>query len=387
MPIYDYSARNRAGVVTRGTIEAESDAEAVAQLREQGLWVTHLRSRGAGAPATGVSPLAIWWTGVSLKDQAVFFRQLSALVNAGMPLARALMLLKQQTANRRLGRIVADLLAHVQAGGNLSDAFRRHPAVFRPLTISLLEAGEAGGLLDQVLGRLADYLEREHELRQSLRWRTLWTKLQIAALILVPPLPLLVLEGVGAYLRAVAAVVLPVALVLGVIWVVVRFLLQFAAFRAGWDTVKLVLPIVGKSARQFAEAKLFRAMAMLYGAGVPVGRTLRLSADASDNAAIGAAVRRQAARVEQGEPLTAALQATGLFSPTVLGMVATGEQAGDLETMLTKVADYQEQEAETRTRQLVIALPVVLLAIMAVIVATMLARFYLGFYGGLMAEE
>jgi type II secretory pathway component PulF len=305
------------------------------------------------------------------------------MVNAGMPLARCLSLLAQQTSSSRLRRITADLFAQVQSGGPLSEAFRRHPAVFRPLQVAMIEAGEAGGFLDRMLFRIAEYLEREYEIRQQLKRRTLYPKLLIVGSILIPPAPILVLQGLGAYLKAVAAGTLPWLVAFVVLWFLFRLLLQFAGFRALYDRVKLALPIAGTMARQGAVGKLFRALAALYGAGVPVARGMRLAAAACDNHVIGQAVLRQTPRVEHGEPMSRALAGTGLLPPMVLGMVATGEESGDMETMLTKVADYQEREAEHRMGQVAIVLPVVIYLAVAVMVASQIIEAYGGYARGL----
>src|SRR5439155_10673438 len=153
------------------------------------------------------------------------------------------------------------------------------------------------------------------------------------------------------------------------LWILFRLLFQIPAFRALYDGIKLAIPVLGKNVRQFAIGKFCRSLAALYGSGLPVGRALRTSADACDNYLIARAVHRQSPRVERGEPLSAVLAGTGLFSPIVLGMVATGEHAGDMEGMLTKVADYQEREAEHSTRQLVVVLSVVIYLAVAALVA------------------
>jgi type II secretory pathway component PulF len=389
MPTYRYTARNEAGSITRGQLEAESSSGAAAQLRQQGLWVTGLDVvGGAGEASTteqGGSLLDIWWTGVSLKELAIFFRQFRTMVNAGMPLSRCLSILQSQTRNRRLQAVIQDLGAQVQSGGRLSEAFRRHPAIFRPLQIAMIEAAEAGGMLDRVLSRLADYLEREYEIRQDLRRRTLYPKIVVVASVFLPPLKYLIFDGVQAYLRATVGQVLPILLLLFGCWFAGRLLLQIPAIRALYDTIK-VAPVVGGIPRQFAVGKLFRSLAALYGAGLPVGRALRVAAGTCDNWYIGHRVERETPRVERGEPLSSALAATGLFSPMVLGMVATGEQSGNMETMLGKVADYQEQEAEHKSRQAIVWFGVAALIAVAIYVAIFVGSFYVRHYSEILSE-
>jgi type II secretory pathway component PulF len=391
MATFRYTARNQAGSVTRGQLEAESSSVAAAQLRQQGLWVTGLDPVGgerasAAARAPRGSLLDSFWTGVSLQEQAVFFRQFGTMVNAGMPLSRALSILGSQTRNRRLREVIDDLAGQAQAGGKLSEAFARHPSIFRRFQVAMVEAAEAGGMLDQILTRLADYLEREHEIRREISRRTLYPKILIVSSIFIPPIKFLIFDGLPAYLRATVGQVLPLLLALFGCGVLGRVLLRNATVRSFYDTVKVSSPFLGSIPRQFAVGKLFRSLSALYGAGLPVGRALRVSADACDNEFIARRVEQETPRVERGEPLSVALGSTRLFTPMVLGMVATGEQSGDMEGMLRKVADYQEQEAEHKTRQAVVFLGVATLLGVATYMAIMIARFWLGYYSGIMAE-
>jgi type II secretory pathway component PulF len=229
-----------------------------------------------------------------------------------------------------------------------------------------------------MLTRTADYLEREYAIRLQIKQRTLYPKLLLVAAIFIPALPTLLFQGAVAYLRETVGTVVPWLLIGIALWILLRFLSQIQAFRALYDAVKLLIPGLGAIVRRFSVGKFCRSLAALYGAGVPVPRAMRTSADACDNAAISGAVYRQTPRVERGEPLSAALAATGLFSPVVLGMVTTGEQSGDMEGMLQKVADYQEQEAEHSTRQLVVVLGVVVYLAIALFVASKIV----GFWGG-----
>jgi type IV pilus assembly protein PilC len=402
MPTYEYTARDQQGNPARGTVEATSNSVAAAHLRAQGLWVTGLRAVGQSRETARTAPgeatmtlgaeasprgslLDAWWTGVSLKELAIFFRQFGTMVNAGMPLYRSLTILGSQTSNRRLQQVIGDLAAQVQAGGKLSEAFRRHPALFRPVQIAMIEAAEAGGLLDRMLNRIADYLEREYEIRLEIKRRTLYPKLLLAAAVFIPPIHLLIFNGVVPYLQATVGRIALLVVLVAALWLLFRLLFQIPAFRALYDAIKLAIPGLGKVVRQFAVGKFTRSLAALYGAGLPVTRALRVSADACDNYLIARAVHRQSPRVERGEPMSAVLAGTGLFSPIVLGMVATGEHAGDMEGMLNKVADYQEREAEHSTRQLVVVLGVVVYLAVALLVASQIVSFYGGYARGISA--
>jgi type IV pilus assembly protein PilC len=381
MPTFQYTAKDTTGQTLRGVLEAETNSVAVAKLREQGLWVTQLQTQGAArsdAPAGSsrgglLDPI---WTGVSLRDLGFFFRQFATLVDAGMPLSQALTTLSQQAPNARLRRTVADMAAQVQRGTQLSTAMRAHPWIFSSLQVHMVEAGEAGGLLDRMMIRIADYLEREYEVRQKIKQRTLYPKLVLVAAIFIPKLPILVLVGLLPYLRATLFTLLPVAAALLVIWAAFRLAFQWPAFRYFYDTVKLNLPVVGGLIRKQITGRFVRGLAALYGAGLPVGRAMSWAADM---------VLRQVPRVERGESLTAALTATGFFSPAALGMMATGEQSGNVDGILRKLADYQEAEADHATHQMVTIGSTLFYLAVCIYVGMQVISFYSGYAKGISA--
>jgi type IV pilus assembly protein PilC len=390
MPTFEYTAKDTAGQTRRGVLEAETNSIAVAQLREQGLWVTQLQSQSATkavAPAVGLrerltDPI---WTGVSLRDLGFFFRQFATLIDAGMPLSQALSTLSQQAPNERLRRTVADMGMQVQYGTQLSVAMRRHPWVISTLQIRMIEAAEAGGLLDRMMLRIADYLEREYEIRQKIKQRTLYPKLVLFAAIFIPKLPILVLSGFGPYLQATLFTLIPLALFVLGIWAAFRLAFQWPAFRYLYDTVKLNLPVVGGLIRKQITGRFVRGLAALYGAGLPVGRAMGWAAEACGNPRVADMILRQVPRVERGESLTQALGATGFFSPAALGMVATGEQSGNVDGILNKLADYQEAEAAHATQQMVTVGSTLFYLAVCIYVALQVISFYGGYARGISA--
>src|SRR5438445_6102506 len=242
MPTYQYTAKDHTGQTRSGVLEAETNRVAVARLREQGLWVTQLHARGGtvAAPRGGprmrlIEPL---WSGVSLRDLAFFFRQFATLIDSGVPLYQGLSSLALQAPNARLRRIVADVAAQVQNGSQLSVAMGRYPWVFSPLQLRMIEAGEAGGLLDRMMLRIADYLEREYEIRQKIKERTLYPKIVLIAAIFIPQLKLLIFDGLMPYLHATVFAVMPIVLAVLTIWALFRLGFQWPPFRYFYATVK-----------------------------------------------------------------------------------------------------------------------------------------------------
>jgi type IV pilus assembly protein PilC len=387
MPTYQYIAKDNTGQTRSGVLDADTNSVAVAKLREQGLWVTRLQARGAAVEKTGggrrprlLDPI---WSGVSLRDLAFFFRQFATMVDSGITLSQSLSTLALQAPNARLRQIVNEMAAHVQGGGQLSAAMRRYPAVFSSLQVHMIEAAEAGGLLDRMMLRIADYLEREYEIRQKIKQRTLYPKIVLVCAIFIPKIAVLIFGGVLAYLQQTLFTVLPLLLGILAIWVGFRLAFQWPAFRYAYDTVKLNLPVIGGLIRKQVTGRFARGLAALYGAGLPVGQAMQWAAEACGNPRVADMVRRQVPRVERGESLTEALTATGFFSPVALGMVATGEQAGSVDNMLHKLADYQEAEADHATIQLVVIGGTLLYLVAALFVAIQVINFYGGYARGI----
>jgi type IV pilus assembly protein PilC len=384
MPTYQYTAKDNTGQTRSGVLEAETNSVAVAQLRDQGLWVTQLQARGglttAASAQAGPRPSLIepLWTGVSLQDLAFFFRQFATLIDAGVPLSQGLGSLSLQAPNPKLRRIVADIALQVQNGSQLSVAMGRYPWIFSSLQLRMIEAGEAGGLLDRMMLRIADYLEREYEIRQKIKQRTLYPKLVFAVAILLPPLVIWLFPAAAQFLPSLLPTVLRLALCAAVIWALFRLGFQWPPFRYFYDTVKLNLPVLGGLIRKQVTGRFARGLAALYGAGLPVSRAMSWAADACGNPRVADMIHRQVPRIERGDSLTDSLAATGFFSPVALGMVATGEQAGNVDGMLHKLADFQEAEADHASHQMVI----IGSTLFYLLIALFVAAFVISFYGG-----
>jgi type IV pilus assembly protein PilC len=389
MPTYQYTAKDNTGQTRSGVLEAETNSVAVAQLRDQGLWVTQLQARGGvttpASAQSGPRPSLIdpLWTGVSLQDLAFFFRQFATLIDAGVPLSQGLSSLSLQAPNPKLRRIVADIALQVQNGSQLSAAMGRYPWIFSSLQLRMIEAGEAGGLLDRMMLRIADYLEREYEIRQKIKQRTLYPKIVLVAAIFIPQIKLLIFDGLMAYLHATVFAVLPIVLWALAIWALFRLGFQWPPFRYLYDTVKLNLPVVGGLIRKQVTGRFARGLAALYGAGLPVSRAMAWAADACGNPRVADMIQRQAPRIERGDSLTDSLAATGFFSPVALGMVATGEQAGNVDGMLHKLADFQEAEADHASHQMVIIGSTLFYLLIALFVAATVISFYGGYARGI----
>ncbi len=393
MPVYTYTARDQRGTVSRGSLEAESNQNAVAQLREQGLWVTDLRVGGTrarpegsgGVPARDTSVAKRIVSGVSPLDASMFYRQLATLLHSGVGIFNALEMLSQpgQMPNNRLRQVVVALAQRALQGGTLSDVMERYPWLFDSLQVRLVQAGEAGGFLPDIFRRLADYLEREHELRQDIRKKTLYPKLVLFVFLLV--LPIRIPLTLAGYLGDLTWELLWVV-GLGVpLWFSARLFLTSQAGQHFADQVKLAIPVTGKLVRKLAVSRFARSLAALYGAGVPINTAARMAGETSGNYTLEQAIARIVPALEKGSSLAVCLEATHFFPPIFMGMVHTGETTGNLDTMLDKAAQIYEQEATHATTQLVVTLGVVVLIGMAILVAIKVIGFYTGMLGGIVS--
>ena len=392
MPTFTYTARDRTGNVTSGTVDADSNSLAAAHLREQGLWVTDLRTSGGMRRETPAPGGAVdrsvskrMWNPVSLRDLALFYRQLQTLLHSGMSLYQSLDTLSNpaQTPNAPLRRVTAEIARNVLEGRRVSEAMARYPWLFDKMQVRMVEAGEAGGMLVEILRRLADYVERAYELRLEIKRKTLYPKLLLAALLFIPPIPTLVFHGPIAYLAEVFGIIGWVLLFGIPLMFAMRVFLSTEAGRAGYDRVKLAIPVIGPLVRKIAVARFARTLAALYGAGVPIASALGMAGEACGNAVLERQSRMMVPALERGTSIAQALSASGFFPPMVTGMVSTGETSGNLDTMLDKAADFYENEAMHATVQIVVILGVLLLLIMAIMIAIKVIGFYSGLYGSI----
>lgn len=384
MPVYVYTAKDQTGAASTGSVEADTDSNAVARLREQGLWVTDLRESGRRVSAPSSAPRDSLGhrlkSPVPPKDLSLFYRQLHTLLNSGVAIYQSLEMLSRptQTPNAPLRNAVQFLSRHVLGGGRLSEGMARYPRIFDRMQVRMVEAGEAGGLLVSIFQRLSDYLEREHAIRSEVNRKTLYPKIVLGLLVLVLPIGFPVtlagyLQGLGAILLWIFGLGIP-------LWLVLRLFLTSRGGRETWDQVKLALPVVGKLIRKMAVARFARSFAALYGAGVPIAAALAMSGEAAGNYSLEQLTLRMVPALERGVSISQALEASRFFPPMFLGMVATGESSGNLDGMLEKAADFYDEESSHAVQQLVVILGVVLLLAVAVLVAFKIFSFYAGLF-------
>lgn len=289
-----------------------------------------------------------------LSEQILFYRQMATLVSAGIPLIQALRLREERAPNGRLKTILVETLRHLESGGSLSAAFARHPETFSPLQVAVLHAGEAGGVLDESLSRIADYLEAEQRLRRFINRQMTYTKILFVIAQFVIPAFFGFVSG-ASVLNVIWGALLPLlCLIVGVCLAfgAARTLMARFTEAAGvYEQVMWALPGIGRISRSFALCRFGRAVGTLYAAGVPLQQALRFSGSASGSRLVTRAAEEMAGYAARGVSLGEACRATAFFPERTADMMTTGAESGSVDTMMLKMADYLAAEAETQARQ------------------------------------
>lgn len=365
---FRYRGRDRVGNPVSGVLEAASETLAVKRLRDMGYYISQLEAERERWQLGG---LFSQQPRVGLRDLALFTRQLAVVLKSGLNLATALGALEKQTENARLRSIIATLRGDVESGMSFASALQQHGSVFRPTYVNSVMAGETGGDLDGVLARLASSLERDLELTQKVK-SAMYYPIAVAciAVLLIGgilvfvlptftaifaesgmplPLPTRMVIGLSVGLKKYALLILIVlaALVIGA-----GRLLRRPDVRRSLDELKPKLPVVGKLVRQMIVARFSRTFATLLGAGVPLLEALRIAGEVVGNVVVQEEIATVAEGVKRGENLAVPLSRIRTFPPLLSQMVAIGEEAGSVETMLTRIADMYDLEVDQTVRGL-----------------------------------
>lgn len=394
MPTYVYTGRNGAGVPVRGVMTAESEAAATALLREQGLFITSLRPRTRWALAGRRRRQP------GLEEVAAFTYHLAGLASSGIPLLRGLEVAREQEEDGTLRDIIADLRDSIEAGQSMSAAMSRHPKVFSPAYIGVVRSGEVGGVLDQALLRLTDYLDREVALRQKISSMTVYPAfvLVLAAVVVaifgifVIPAFEKIYRSAGAPLPLPTAVLVEFSRLLREYWMVGLIAAAAAAWilvqtgtwtRLGAAGVRLLcrIPRVGTVVHLVQVNRFLRTFSATYASGVPVMLALDITAGSVSEPEVAAAANYLKEKISSGQRLSEAMRAVALFPPMVHRMTAMGEETGRLDELLRRICDLLDREIDFSTKRLVtMAEPLLTLALGGVIALILLAL-YLPIFG------
>jgi len=392
MATYVFKATDIAGVPARGEVDANSKQDVAEQLQERGLVVIDIAHKYRSKELN-----IELFSRVKASDLAVATRQLSTMVSSGMTILRALYVLETQTDSKKLKEAFIAVRRDVEAGLLLSDALERHPKVFSPLYVSMVRAGETGGVLDECLLRVADQLEKDASLRRQVRAATIYPTLVICVAIIVLlalvafliPVFENVFKQFGGKLPALSQFMVDFShlvddqwylLIGGVAAVVVAFLYfkRSEWGRPHWDAFKLRVPMkIGDVVQKVCIARWSRTFASLVSAGVPIMQAIEITGKTAGNAVIEASMASVIASVKAGGTISAPLKESKVFPPMVSHMVGVGEETGALDAMLSKVADFYEDEVAAAVKALTSILEPLMIIIVGSIVGVIVISMYL----------
>ena len=390
MPSYAWKGRNRAGSVQEGALVADSKEIALAQLRRQNIVVTGIRERGKEISLSKVGRK------VPPKILAVFTRQFSVMIDAGLPLVQCLEILALQQEHKNFQKILLQVRQDVEAGSTLADAMRRHPKAFDNLYVNMIAAGEAGGILDTILQRLSVYIEKAVKLRSQVRSAMIYPVAVIfiaaivVAVILLKVIPTFaaLFTSLGAELPLPTRVVIAASNFLARYFIFVVIAIAAMAYmvrryyrtyrgRRVIDGLLLKAPILGTILRKISVARFCRTLATLTSSGVPILESLDITARTAGNAIVEDAILETRKSVEGGKTIVEPLKDSNVFPNMVVQMIGVGEQTGALDAMLNKIADFYEDEVDVAVQGLVKLMEPVMIFILGVIIGGIVIAMYL----------
>ena len=390
MPIFAYTARETAsGREIHNTVEALSEQAAIAALLNRNLLVVEIKEKMAKRGQTKGGR-------VQLADLVVFTRQLATMIDAGIAIVQSLQALADQTPNKVMRDTIKDVCSRVEAGESFSEALIRHPKAFNRLYVSMVGAGEKGGLLAEILARLATYLENTERLRKKVKTALMYPSvvtvvaIVITIFLLVRVIPTFkeVYSGFGAALPG------PTEFMIGLSELVQHYLIYLVVLagfgvwgwlyfiktkpgREFWDTQRIKLPVFGAIAHKICLARFTRTLASLIRSGVPILEVLQIVSQTVGNTVMEKAIKTAATDIERGEGISAALGKHPVFPTMIIRMLSAGEQTGNIDTMLERVADFLDEEIETTLSGLMSLIEPLLIVFLGIVIGGMVICMFL----------
>ena len=391
MPVFTYKGTNRSGSSVAGEMTANSKTELQSLLRRQQITPTRVSEKGKefNLPTFG--------GGVKAKELAIFTRQFSVMIDAGLPLVQCLEILASQQENKTFQKVLTGTRSAVEGGSNLSTAMKQYPKVFDPLYSNMVEAGETGGILDTILQRLSTYIEKNVKLKAAVKSALIYPigVLSIAGAVItlllwkVVPIFATLFAGLGVDLPLPTKIVIALSHFVGSIFGLLIFVSLVAAIfglkiwygtpggRFVLDTIVLKLPVLGILMRKIAVARFTRTLGTLIASGVPILEGLDITAKTSGNAVVERALNQVRKSLEEGKSLTEPLKESEVFPGMVTQMIAVGEQTGAMDAMLQKIADFYEDEVDVAVKDLLTALEPIMIVFLGLVVGGVVISMYL----------
>ncbi len=397
MPTYVFKGRNRMGEVIVGERVADSRDVLRQLLRREQVMLTSVKEKGR---EIAVPKLGGRGKKVKAKDLAIFTRQFSVMIDAGLPLVQCLEILAQQQESKSFQMVLTQTRQDVEEGSTLAAAMARHPKVIDHLFVNMIEAGEAGGILDLILQRLSTYIEKIVKLRRDVISAMIYPSavvviavavVAVIMIFVIPsfqniftgllgpgellPLPTRIVVGISDFLAGIGGLVILGAIVAAVL--AVRFYYKTPKGHRQIDSLLLKVPIIGGILRKIAVARFSRTLSTLLSSGVPILQSLEITARTAGNVILEEAINKVRAGVERGESVVEPLRATDVFPNMVSQMIGIGEQTGALDAMLGKIADFYEQEVDAAIASLLTLIEPVMIGFLGVTIGSIVIAMYL----------
>lgn len=393
---FEYAVRDKSGKIVKGRVEAPTQAAVANRLREMGMAAVSISEVSTSGLNSEINIPGFGNNKISLKDLAIMARQLATMINAGLSLLRALAILTDQTESKPLAKVLGQVRNDVEVGVAFSVALGKHPAVFPPLMINMVKAGEVGGFLDEVLLSVASNFEAEVALRGKIKSAMTYPVIVFIVAILATTGMLLFIvpvfagmfESLGGELPWATKILVTLSNI--VKWTAIPTVVAIVVFAVWWgkhkndrgirermDPWKLRVPVFGPLFRKIAVARFTRNFGTMIRSGVPILQALDIVGETSGNLVIERAAKAVQESVRRGESLTGPLSQHPVFPPMVVQMMAVGEDTGALDTMLGKVADFYDQEVEATTDQLTSLIEPLMIVVIGTIIGSMVIALYM----------
>jgi type IV pilus assembly protein PilC len=391
---YKYTVRDKMGKAVTGTLEGDTRDAVSAKLRSLGYMIVSLDENvdllgGLGSIKIGGH--------VKAKDLTIFARQFSTMIDAGLSLTKCLSILAQQTESEMLRDVIAQVGRDVEAGQSLSDSMGKHGKVFPPIFVNMVRAGETGGVLDDVLRRVADFFENDAALKAKIKSAMTYPAamgglvliILIAMMVFVVPVFQKMFADMGGQLPFMTQILVNISegahswpglitlVVIGGGIVLFRWWKGTAAGLLMWDAIKLNMPVVGPLVRKMSLARFTRTFGTLVSAGVPILSALDIVANTAGNEVVSNAVKKMRSAVKEGETIAKPLSESPVFPSMLVQMIAVGEETGALDAMLNKVADFYDEEVATAVDSLTSLIEPLMMATLGVIVGSIVIALYM----------
>jgi type IV pilus assembly protein PilC len=391
MPVFTYKGTNRAGTSVAGEMSASNKTELQSLLRRQQITPTRMSEKGKefNLPTFG--------GGVKAKELAIFTRQFSVMIDAGLPLVQCLEILASQQDNKTFQKVLTGVRGSVEGGSTLSAAMKQYPKVYDPLYSNMVEAGETGGILDTILQRLSTYIEKNVKLKAAVKSALiypvgvltiagavitllLWKVVPIFATLFAGlgvdlPLPTKIVIGLSHFVGSIFGFLIVVGIVAAVFGLKIWY--GTPGGRYALDATVLRIPVIGILMRKIAVARFTRTLGTLISSGVPILEGLDITAKTSGNAVVERALNKVRKSLEEGKSLTEPLKESEVFPGMVTQMLAVGEQTGAMDAMLQKIADFYEDEVDVAVKDLLTALEPIMIVFLGLVVGGVVISMYL----------